>query len=336
MQDSSHLPTPSAHAAPDNLSRPPGQFVIGTRESPLAMAQAHEVRGLLLKHHPSLTPDDITLLPMTTRGDQILDRTLALAGGKGLFTKELEIALANGLVDLVVHSSKDMPTALPPGLELSAFLKREDARDVIISRDGRKFNDLDPGAVIGTASLRRQALALRARPDLKVIPFRGNVQTRLKKLKEGQADATFLALAGLNRLNMANVVSEILPLDRFPAAPAQGAIAIETRIGDDRVLAVTNSLNHPSTHLQVTAERAFLERLDGSCRTPIAAVSTIKKDRIYLRGMILSLDGSEIYQASSDLPCTQATDLGYRVGDDILKAAGSAFFERLNQEINQS
>ena len=204
---------------------------IGTRGSALALAQAVETRTRLMAAH-GLPEDAFAIEPISTSGDRIQNRPLSEAGGKGLFTKEIEEALIAGRIDLAVHSTKDMPTKLPDGLEISAFLPREDARDAFIGRTAKRIVDLPHGAIVGSASLRRQALLLRMRPDLKVVLFRGNVQTRLRKLGDGEVDGTLLAYAGLRRLSLADVVTDLMPLDEFPPAPGQGAICLETRIGD--------------------------------------------------------------------------------------------------------
>ena len=207
---------------------------------------------------------------ISTSGDRIQDRPLSEAGGKGLFTKEIEEALLAGRIDIAVHSSKDMPTVLPEGLVLSAFLPREDPRDAFIGKTAKSIMELPEGATVGSSSLRRQALILRMRPDLKVVIFRGNVQTRLRKLHEGIADGTILALAGLKRLGLQSIVTDLMPLEKFPPAPGQGAICIESRIGDRRIDEMLAAINHVPTAQALACERAFLGALDGSCRTPIA------------------------------------------------------------------
>src|SRR5688572_6882256 len=222
------------------------------------------VREALAKAH-GFDPEQIALEAIRTSGDRIQDRPLADAGGKGLFTKEIEEALAAGTIDLAVHSSKDMPTALPAGLVLSAFMPREDARDVFISRKANSIAGLPRGATVGTASLRRQAMVKRQRPDLAIVPLRGNVETRLRKLDEGVADATLLALAGLKRLGLTGAVTEILDVDDFLPAVGQGAIGIETRAGDSRTRELLAAINHADTFSALAAERSFLARLDGSC-----------------------------------------------------------------------
>lgn len=308
---------------------------IGTRGSPLALAQATDVRARLLAAHAHLSDDDVEIITIKTSGDRILDRHLMTAGGKGLFTKEIEEALLAGDIDLAVHSSKDMPTTLPDGLKLAVFLKREDPHDAFISQKHAHFMALPEGAVLGTASLRRRAQALRLRPDLKVITFRGNVQTRLRKIEDGEADATFLAVAGLNRLEMPHVAMENLPLDDFLPAPAQGAVTIEIRSDDDAMTELLSALHHEETALAVMAERAFLARLDGSCRTPVAAYATLDGGILSMQAMLLSIDGQKQYaaQGSTEANAEEAVALGLSLGDKIREDAGPAFFETLAREV---
>ncbi|MER2634263.1 MAG: hydroxymethylbilane synthase, partial [Rhizobiaceae bacterium] len=263
---------------------------IGTRGSALALAQAAETRARLMAAH-ALPEEAFEIVVISTSGDRILDRPLAEAGGKGLFTKELEEALLDGRIDIAVHSSKDMPTVLPEGLCLSAFLPREDPRDVFVGRAAATLAELPRGAVVGSSSLRRQALIRRRRPDLRVETFRGNVQTRLRKLDEGHADGTMLALAGLKRLAREDVATEVLALDDFPPAPGQGAICIESRVGDRRVEQMVAAIGHEPTASALACERAFLAALDGSCRTPIAGLAEIDGGRLRFRGLILTPDG---------------------------------------------
>ncbi|WP_374765112.1 hydroxymethylbilane synthase [Yunchengibacter salinarum] len=313
-------------------------ITIGTRASPLALKQAEEVKARLLAVHDDLSPDDLIIKPIKTTGDRILDRHLMAAGGKGLFTKEIEAALMAGDIDFAVHSGKDVPTSLPDGLALTTFLPREDPRDVLISRAGCTFDALPRGAVVGTASLRRGAMARRLRPDLKVVTFRGSVQTRLDKLKKGEADATFLALSGLKRLDMAHVASEILPVDRFVPAPAQGALALEVRAGEEALNARLAPLHDGETALQASAERAFLAALDGSCRTPIAAHAWRDGDRFTLVGALLSIDGNCAFEdrRSIDLgpdPIAEARALGHEMGTAIRARAGEDFFRKLFDEV---
>jgi hydroxymethylbilane synthase len=302
------------------------QLRIGTRGSALALAQAHEVRGHLMAAH-GVPEEAIAIDVFTTSGDQILDRPLAEIGGKGLFTKEIEEALLDGRIDMAVHSTKDMPTVLPEGLEISAYLEREDVRDAFIGRAERRLADLAPGAVVGTASLRRQALVRRLRPDLKVQSYRGNVQTRLRKLNEGVVDATLLAHAGLRRLGLVEVITELLPLDIFPPAPGQGAICVETRVGDSRITDLLAPIRHEATTVALACERAFLATLDGSCRTPIAGHAAVDGGKVSFHGMILTPDGTEAHEITAEGKAGDAAAIGTKAGADIRDRAGSRFFE---------
>jgi hydroxymethylbilane synthase len=298
---------------------------IGTRGSPLALAQAHTVRDRLAAAH-GCVPDDIAIHIIKTTGDQILDRPLSEAGGKGLFTKEIEEALLANAIDIAVHSSKDMPTQLPDGLALVAYLEREDVRDVFISRKAATIADLSQGALVGSASLRRQALVKRLRPDLRVGIFRGNVQTRLRKLDEGEADATLLALAGLKRLGLEHEATAILPLDQFPPAIGQGAIGIEARLSNTKTLDLIAPIAHRDTKIALDTERAFLAALDGSCRTPIAGLATVKGNALSFRGMILRPDGSEVFETSRQGVVADAERLGADAGRELKARGGPDFF----------
>ncbi|NMG38124.1 hydroxymethylbilane synthase [Chelativorans sp. ZYF759] len=299
---------------------------IGTRGSELALAQARETRARLMAAH-RLQEDDFEIVVISTSGDRIQDRPLSEVGGKGLFTKEIEEALLTGGIDIAVHSSKDMPTALPEGLELSCFLEREDVRDAFIGRAAAKLEELPERAVVGSSSLRRQALIRRLRPDVEVVMFRGNVQTRLRKLNEGQVGATLLANAGLRRLGMAEVITELLPVDRFPPAPGQGAICIESRIGDTRVRDMLAPIGHGETEAALSCERAFLAALDGSCRTPIAGHARVEGDRIAFSGMILTPDGAEVHEIEADGGISDAASIGGRAGETVRARAGTTFFD---------
>ena len=296
---------------------------IGTRGSPLALAQAHEVQARLAEAH-ALAPDRITITIIKTTGDQVLDRPLAEIGGKGLFTKEIEDALLAGAIDVAVHSMKDMQTELPDGLIVGAVLPREDVRDAFISLKYASLADVPAGATIGTSSLRRQAQLLNVRPDLNVIGFRGNVQTRLRKLEEGIADATFLAVAGLKRLGMdTRITAPVAVADMLPAV-AQGAIALEIRAGDKETAATLAPLNDAATALAVTAERAFLARLEGSCRTPIAGHARLEGGLLHFRGQVLSPDGKLRYDVSRSGPPETALRLGEDAANEILSVADAA------------
>lgn len=301
---------------------------IGTRGSLLALAQAHETRDRLIAAHPELAaPEAIEIVVLKTTGDRILDRTLSEAGGKGLFTKELEEALLDGRVDLAVHSMKDVPTWLPDGLELTTYLPREDPRDAFFSRSGQHLMALPAGAVVGTAGLRRQAQVLEMRPDLKVVPLRGNVQTRLSKLEAGEVDATLLAIAGLRRLGLADRITGLFEPEEMLPAVAQGAIGIEIRGDDDHTRAYLEPLNCRDTTLRVTAERAALATLDGSCRTPIAALALLDEDRIWLRVKVISTDGQTVFRAERRGPAFDAAMLGIDAGEEIKAQLPPDFFK---------
>jgi hydroxymethylbilane synthase len=301
-------------------------FRIGTRGSPLALAQAHETRSRLMAAH-GLAEDMFEIVVLSTKGDRITDRSLALIGGKGLFTEEIEAQLSSGELDFAVHSSKDMPTKLPEGLHLSAFLPREDVRDAFIGRAAPRLLDLPQGSTVGSASLRRQALIKRLRPDLNVVVFRGQVDTRLAKLAEGQADATLLAYAGLKRLGKLDVPTEILDPVVFPPAPAQGAICIESRLGDARIDDLLSAIDDRATRAAVTCERSFLATLDGSCRTPIAGYATVEGEDLRFRGMILTPDGSRFHEIETSGRASHADRLGAEAGQAIRAEAGTDFFE---------
>lgn len=303
---------------------------IGTRGSPLALAQANLVRDRLLAAHQALAPEATEICIIKTTGDRILDRPLAEAGGKGLFTKEIEEALLEGSIDLAVHSMKDMPTVLPDGLDVPCLLEREDPRDVFISPKAANLWDLPDGAVVGTASLRRQAQILHRRPDLKMVNIRGNVETRLRKIEAGEADATLLALAGLKRLGLTGAATAVIPLEDMLPAVAQGAIGIECRAGDDRILELLAALNHPATQTCIAAERAMLAVLEGSCRTPIAGLAQFDEaGGISLRAMVLTPDGRTVHETSRAGPAPDAERLGRDAGEELRQRAGPNFFAAL-------
>ena len=300
-------------------------LVIGTRGSPLALAQAQQVRDRLAAVH-AIDTDTIRLEVIRTTGDTIRDRPLTEAGGKGLFTKEIEEALIAGAIDLAVHSAKDMPTFLPPQLRIGAVLEREDARDVFISHKAKTLADLPEGARVGTASLRRQALVKRLRPDLAVVPMRGNVETRLRKLAAGEVDAIVLALAGLKRLGLADAATAVLSIDEFLPAVGQGIIAIEARGDDERMLDLVRAVSHSATAAALTAERAFLAVLEGSCRTPIAGHAAVAGGRLAFRGLIAKPDGSEVLEAQRHGAAVVAVRLGAEAGRELKQRAGADFF----------
>ncbi len=291
-------------------------LVIGTRGSPLAMAQAKEAQARLMAAL-GCDPGRLTLRPFTTTGDVIQDRALAEAGGKGLFTKELDAALLDGRIDLAVHSAKDLPTFLPEGIVIAGYLPREDVRDVLISPVAGSLAALPPGTVVGTASPRRQALVLRARPDLKIGLLRGNVGSRLQKIGRGEAGATLLALAGLKRLGKESETTQIFSTDEMLPAVGQGAIAITARTDDAVVLDAIARLSHPGTEAALTLERAFLAVLDGSCRTPIAGHAQVENGSIRFRGLVLRPDGTACVEIANDGAVAEAARIGRQAGHDI-------------------
>lgn len=299
---------------------------IGTRGSPLALAQAHETRARLMQAH-GLPEQAFEVVAISTSGDRIQDRPLSEAGGKGLFTKEIEEALLDGRIDIAVHSSKDMPTVLPDGLELVTFLPREDARDAFIGKRVKRIADLPHGAVVGSSSLRRQALLRRMRPDFEVVIFRGNVQTRLRKLDEGVAEGTILAYAGLKRLGLEHVVTELMALEEFPPAPGQGAIGIETRVGDREVEKMLAAIHHVPTGQALACERAFLAALDGSCRTPIAGHATVAGEKLSFAGLIISPDGTQSHEVRLEAEAADAVEIGLDAARTVRARAGAEFFD---------
>ncbi|MFT6168508.1 MAG: hydroxymethylbilane synthase [Celeribacter sp.] len=308
------------------LPTPARTLKIGTRGSPLALAQAHETRARLMAAF-DLPVEAFEVVVISTQGDRVQDRALKDIGGKGLFTREIEDQLLAGDIDIAVHSMKDMPVDQPDGLTLDCYLPRENPCDAFIQLNGGTLKDLPSGAVVGTSSLRRKAQLLHRRPDLVIVEFRGNVQTRLKKLKDGVAEATFLAMAGLNRLNAADVPrTEISPDDMLPAV-AQGAIGIERRLDDVNTATLLSALHDVPTGQRLAAERAFLAALDGSCETPIAGLATLHGDTLRLRGEILRTDGSEALSDDISGPITQGAALGETLAKRLLARAGDGFFD---------
>jgi hydroxymethylbilane synthase len=301
-------------------------FRIGTRGSPLALVQARTVRARLARALGA-KDEEIELAIIRTSGDAIQDRPLAEEGGKGLFTKEIEEALLDGRVDLAVHSAKDMPTFSQTGLMMAACLEREDARDVFISRKAMSLAALPQGASLGTASLRRQAIAKRARPDLQVTPLRGNVETRLRKLDEGQVDATILALAGMKRLALTKHATRIMSADEFLPAVGQGAIGIEARADDARVRDMLARIDHADTSTAIACERAFLAALDGSCKTPIAGHATVSGDAVAFRGLIARPDGGAAHDIAGHGYAKDAVTIGTEAGRELKHRAGPGFFD---------
>jgi hydroxymethylbilane synthase len=291
-------------------------FTFGTRGSPLALAQANEARRRLAETQ-GWEIDRIALKVIRTSGDAIQDRSLAEAGGKGLFTREIDAALLAGAIDAAAHSAKDLPSIMPDGVVIAAYLPREDARDALISALADTIEGLPHGATFGAASLRRQAQALRLRPDLKPVLLRGNVETRLNKAESGAVGATLLALAGLKRLGLGHRARAVLDIDKFLPAPGQGAIAITARGRDTRVLEALNAILDGETWVTLTAERAFLAELEGSCRTPIAGLARIEAGRLRLRGEVLRPDGSERFDIAAEGAPADAERLGREAGRDL-------------------
>lgn len=299
---------------------------IGTRGSPLALWQAHEVRRSLMAAH-DLPEAAFAIAIIKVTGDQILDRPLKEIGGKGLFTREIEEALLDGSIDIAVHSMKDMPTLQPEGLVLDCYLARADVRDGFVSPGFTGIADLPQGAKVGSSSLRRRAQLKLRRPDLELVEFRGNVQTRMRKLEEGVAHATFLAMAGLTRLGMAEVArSAIDPAEMLPAV-AQGAIGIERRSADARTAALIEAIHDRPTGHRLAAERQFLATLDGSCETPIAGLAVLEGGDLWLRGEILRPDGSRALAGEVRGPVADGPALGTALARDLLAQAGPGFFD---------
>ncbi|MEZ5793838.1 MAG: hydroxymethylbilane synthase [Defluviimonas sp.] len=303
---------------------------IGTRGSPLALAQAREARSRLIAAH-GLDEDACEIVVIKTSGDDraliAADRPLKEIGNKGLFTKEIEEALLAGAIDIAVHSMKDMPVDQPAPLVLDCYLPREDVRDAFVSRSVARIADLPEGAVVGSSSLRRRAQVANLRPDLRLVEFRGNVQTRLRKLDDGLAAATFLAMAGLNRLGMAAVAQSAIAPEVMLPAVAQGAIGIERRADDGRAEALLAAIHDVATGARLAAERAFLATLDGSCETPIAGLAELDGDTIWLRGEILRPDGSEVIRGERRSAVADGAEAGADLARALLARGGPGFFD---------
>jgi len=309
----------------NNLPTPTEALKIGTRGSPLALAQAYETRERLSKAF-DLPFEAFEIVVIKTTGDRVLDRPLKDIGGKGLFTREIEEALLRGTIDIAVHSMKDMPVDQPDGLTLETYLPREDVRDAFISPRSDGLADLAEGTVVGTSSLRRRAQLLYKRPDLQVVEFRGNMQTRLKKLDDGVAEATFLAMAGLNRMKIPNVPMYPIEVDDMLPAVAQGAIGIERRADDIRVTDMLAAIHDCFTGQRLTAERAFLSALDGSCETPIAGLAELDGLNLRFRGEVLRPDGSESISDDVTVSIEDGADAGIAMAKKLLAEAGDGFF----------
>ena len=309
-----------------DLPTPQNPLNVGTRGSPLALAQAHETRERLAKAF-DLPFEAFNIVVIKTTGDKIIDRPLKEIGGKGLFTREIEEDLLAGAIDIAVHSMKDMPTLQPDGLVLETYLPREDVRDAFISPRAGRLDDLAAGTVVGTSSLRRKAQLKLRRPDLEVVEFRGNLQTRLMKLEQGVAEATFLAMAGLNRLAMEDVPKTPIEVETMLPAVAQGAIGIERRVNDARVAEMLEAIHDGPTGQRLAAERAFLAALDGSCETPIAGLAVLEGSTVHLRGEVLRPDGSEVIEDAVACPVEDGAGAGEEMAAKMLSQAGEGFFD---------
>ncbi len=301
-------------------------LVLGTRTSHLAIWQAEWVQARLREIAPDVP---VTLQRIKTSGDKILDVPLAKIGGKGLFVKEIEEALLQETIDLAVHSMKDVPTALPEGLDILCVPAREDPRDALISRDAKLLDQLPQGARVGTSSLRRQAQLLHRRPDVKIEMLRGNLDTRLRKLRDGEFDAIVLAAAGLKRMGWAEQITEYLPPEVSLPAIGQGALGLEGRRNDGFVREIVSALEHPPTRTAVTAERALLDRLEGGCQVPIAAHATLSGTRLRLDGLVASVDGRRLVQDSVEGPAANARELGTRLAEQLLRRGGEAILNEI-------
>ena len=305
------------------------KIIIGSRGSQLALWQANWVKSQLENLHGNA---DISIRVITTSGDKIKDVPLSKIGGKGLFVKEIEEALLAKEIDLAVHSMKDVPIEIPSQLEISIITKRENPLDALISKNGIKLADLPQGATIGTSSLRRSSQLLNYRNDFKIHPLRGNVDTRLKKVEEGKYDAILLASAGLNRLGWSNRITEEISHEIIIPAMGQGALGIETRLGDSKTYNFISSLNHEQTNYEVSAERALVGKLDGGCQVPIGAYAKIEGDLITLKGLVASLDGKIIHKSEIVGPIDDAINIGQDLGEVLLKMGANEILEKLIQQ----
>lgn len=308
---------------------------LGTRGSPLALAQAYEAKRRLAEAFPELQADAVDIRIISTTGDQRLEISLAEIGGKGLFTRELDVALMAKEVDFCVHSSKDVPTDLIPNTELCTVLPREDTRDVLISGDPniKRIEDFPAGSLIGTASLRRQAQIYAKNPNVKCVNFRGNVQTRLRKLAMGEVAGTMLAYAGLKRMSMEEHVTKIMDFDEMLPAISQGAISFQCRSDDSRTLSYLRKLNHVDSMQAITCERAFLSALDGNCKTPIAGQAKVVEGQMHFRGLVCSPDGQRMFSITRSGPAADCAKIGREAGMEVRAEAGEAFFQEMQSYV---
>lgn len=304
------------------------KLLIGTRGSQLALHQATVIQEKLIHHHPDL---EVDLKIIKTTGDQIQDVPLAKVGGKGLFVKEIEEALLRGDIDLAVHSMKDVPVELPDGLHLSVITQREDPRDVLISRDEISFHKLPQRSTVGTGSLRRQSQLLHLRPDLRIKPLRGNLDTRLRKLEEGSIDAIVLAAAGVKRLGLTNQITEYFDPSKCLPAIGQGALGLECRIDDERIDTLLSPLNHVHSRLCVRAERSFLRRLEGGCQTPIAAHARLEGDDLILEGLVASVDGQRLVRDLVRGPLVEGESMGIKLAERLLSQGADQILKEIYQ-----
>lgn len=304
----------------------PSKIRIGTRGSRLAIAQAEEVKKRLLAACPELGSDRIEIEKIVTTGDRIQDRHLAEIGGKGLFTKEIEEGLFEGRIDIAVHSMKDMPDTLPEGLVIDCILEREDPRDAFISTRAMDIISLPKESVVGTSSIRRQSQILNIRPDLRIVPFRGNVGTRLDKLRKGDVDATILAMAGMKRIGLAGEVASVIDTEIMLPAVAQGAIGVECLASNEKMREILSEINHQDSFVRIKAERSYLKTLNGSCSTPIAGLAEFLPDgKLQFRGLVSSVDGKEIYKVMRTGSRKDAEEMGRDGAEEILRNAKSAY-----------
>jgi hydroxymethylbilane synthase len=308
---------------------PNGKVVVGTRGSTLALWQAGHIVGRLQAIAPGI---EVIVKTIETQGDLVRDRALSEVGGKGLFVKEIELALLRGGIDLAVHSLKDMPTVQPDGLLLGAVLERAEPRDALVVHGGRgELSALPPRSRVGTSSLRRRAQLLAARPDLRVLDLRGNVDTRLRKLAGGQYDAVVLAAAGLMRLGHGDAISQVLDVETMLPAVGQGALCVEVRTGDSKTRALIEALDHPATRQATQAERAFLRRLEGGCQVPIGAYGEVRGEQLHLRGLVAALDGSRLVRDEVHGPAGSGDELGTELAERVLAAGGAQILEEVRR-----
>lgn len=305
------------------------EIVVGTRESRLAMWQANWVVDRLRELSPGY---NYRIVGIRTQGDNILDVALAKIGDKGLFTKELELAMLRGEIDMAVHSMKDLPTELPEGLAIGAICRREYPGDVLISREGKKLDELPPGALIGTSSLRRCAQLLRYRNDLKMVNLRGNINTRLRKLEEEKLDATVLAYAGVHRMGWGNRVTQMIPFEICLPAVGQGSVGVEVRADDKEVRGLVSQIDHEESRWAITAERALLKKLEGGCQIPIGALGTVEGGRLNLEGVVASLDGEQLVRGSLVGDASEAVEIGVNLAENLVRLGAGEILRKMRQE----